>query len=121
MVILRRFRFYLVFYVVVILLTFNLSFIATLGLSLACYNVVFFVVLLWRFTCGGDLDKQNGFDQSKISNYSRNNWSHKYSSYYIIKFVLNNWSRRYYSHYIIKFVGFISIYYAINLYIVYYL
>ena len=73
------------------------------------------------FYLWGDLDKQNRFDQLKISNYSRNNGSHRFSSYYIIKFVLNNWSRRYYSHYIIKFVGFISIYYAINLYIVYHL
>ena len=32
--------------------------------------------------------------------------------------ILNNWSRKYISHYIIKFVGFILIYYAINLNIV---
>ena len=32
--------------------------------------------------------------------------------------MLKNWNRRYYNHYIIKFIGFISIYYAINLDIV---
>ena len=32
--------------------------------------------------------------------------------------MLKNWSRRYYSHYIIKFVSFMLIYYAINLDIV---
>ena len=32
--------------------------------------------------------------------------------------MLKNWSRRYSTHYIIKFIGFMSIYYAINLDIV---
>ena len=36
----------------------------------------------------------------------------------IVITMLNNWSRRYSSHYIIKFVGFILIYYTINLDIV---
>ena len=36
-----------------------------------CKNMLL-VILLRRFTCvGGDLDKQRGFDQSKISNYDR--------------------------------------------------
>ena len=32
--------------------------------------------------------------------------------------MLKNWSSRYSSHYIIEFVGFVSIYYALNLNIV---
>ena len=32
--------------------------------------------------------------------------------------ILKNWNRRYSSYYIIKFIGFMSIYYAINLDIV---
>ena len=32
--------------------------------------------------------------------------------------ILKNWSRRYSSHYIIKFVGFIPIYFAIKLNII---
>ena len=44
-----------------------------------------------------------------------NNYSTKYSSHNIIKFV----GIRYSSHYIIKFVSFIPIYYAINFDIVF--
>ena len=36
----------------------------------------------------------------------------------IINMLKNNWTPRYYNYYIIEFIGFISIYYVINLYIV---
>ena len=38
----------------------------------------------------------------------------------IVFSMLKNKSRRYYNHYIIKFIGFISIYYVINLDIILY-
>ena len=71
MVLSQRFRFYLVFCVVVVLLAF--------GLSLSYYDI-WFVISLLRcgvvrclvvalYLCVGDLNRQNGFDQSKISNY----------------------------------------------------
>ena len=68
----RRLWFYLIFCVVIILSAF--------GLSSSYYNFWFAVSLLRRgdvcrlvaefYLCGSDLDRQNGFDQSKISNYS---------------------------------------------------
>ena len=36
----------------------------------------------------------------------------------IINMLKNNWTPRYYNYYIIEFIGFISIYYVINLDIV---
>ena len=81
------------------------------GLSSFYYSIWFVIGLLQRgavrrfivslYLCGDDSNKQNGFDQLKISNYS-----HQYVE------------GRFYSHYIIKFLGFMSIYYVINLYIV---
>ena len=56
------------------------------------------------YLCGGDSDRQDIFDQSKISNYDLN--------------MLKNWSCKYSSHYFIKFVSFMLIYYTINLDIV---
>ena len=49
------------------------------------------------YLCGDDSNRQNRFNQSNISNYGH---------------------YRYSSHYFIKFIGFIMIYYAINLDIV---
>ena len=66
---------------------------------------VLFVVLLWRFICMGAIqtdkvDMINQIYQIMIVN------------------MLKNWSLRYSGYYIIKFVGFMPIYYAINLDIV---
>ena len=71
MILLQRFRFYLVFYVVAVLLVFGLS---------SSYCGVWFVIDLLRcdgvrclvvalYLCGSDSDSQNEFDQSNISNY----------------------------------------------------
>ena len=40
---------------------------ASFGLSSACNNMAFFIILLWYFICVG----QKRFNQSKISNYGR--------------------------------------------------
>ena len=56
------------------------------------------------YLCGSDSDKEDRFDPSKISNYVVN--------------MLKNWSCKYSNNYFIKFVGFIPIYYAINLNII---
>ena len=68
---------------------------------MACYDMVAF------YLCKGDSDRQSRFDRSKISNNGRQ---------YVEEH--ENWSRKYSSHYFIKFVGFIPIYYIINLDIV---
>ena len=83
-------------------------------LSLSYYGVWYVIGLLrcdvfHRFVtafylCGGDLtDKTNLI--SRIYQI-------------MVVSMLKKWNHRYYNHYIIKFVGFISIYYAINLDIV---
>ena len=42
-------------------------FSATFGLSLACYDVMFFVVFVaMLYLCGNDSNKQNIFDQLNI-------------------------------------------------------
>ena len=97
MVLPRRVRFYFVFYVVFILSMF--------GLSLACYDVVLFVVLLRHFIC------VRVIQTNKVDLISQ-----RYQ--FMVISILQNWSCRYSSHYFIKFVGFIWIYYIINLNIV---
>ena len=62
MVILRKFRFYFIFYIIVILLTFGLS----LAL-LRCGVIRLFITMF--YPCESDLNKQNRFDPSNISNY----------------------------------------------------
>ena len=70
-----------------------------------CYVVVFFVILLRRFIF------MEAIQIGKTDSISR--------IYQIMVVnILNNWSCIYYSHYIIIFVGFMMIYYAINLNIV---
>ena len=82
---------------------------------LSSFFGVWFIVSLLRcgvvrrliavfYLCGDDSDGQKRSDQFKISN--------------MIISILNNWSHRNSSNYIIKFVSFIPIYYAINLDIV---
>ena len=61
MVIPLRFKFYFVFCVVVVLSTFGLSSFYQCGV--VCRLVVMF------YRCESDLDRQNRFKQSKISNY----------------------------------------------------
>ena len=80
--------------------------ITVFGLSSACYDVVFFVILLRRFISMGAI--QTGKADSISQRYQ-----------IIVISMLNNWSRKYFNHFIIKFVGFILICYAIKLYIVY--
>ena len=63
MFILRRFRFYFVFWVVIVLSTFGLS-------SFYRRNVVRHLVAT-LYLCEGDSDRQYIFNQSKISNYDR--------------------------------------------------
>ena len=75
------------------------------GLSSTCYDVMFFVILLRRFI------SVKAIHTSKI-----NPSSLRYQI--MIIDMLNNYSLKYFSHYIIKFVYFIPIYYAINLDIV---
>ena len=70
-----------------------------------CYVVVFFVILLKRFIF------VEAIQIGKTDSISR--------IYQImVVSILNNWSCIYYSHYIIRFVGFMLIYYVINLNIV---
>ena len=56
------------------------------------------------YLCGGDSDIKTDLISPRYQ--------------IMVVIMLKNWSRRYSSHYIIKFVGFIPIYYAINLNIV---
>ena len=56
------------------------------------------------YLCDDNLDRQSGLISSRYQ--------------IMVISILNNWNRRYSSHFIIKFVGFMSIYYAINLDIV---
>ena len=65
MVLLQIFRFYFVFCVIIVLSTFGLS-------SFYRRGVVRHLIAVF-YLCGGDSDKQDIFDQSKISNYG-----HKY-------------------------------------------
>ena len=97
----RIFRFYFVFCVVVL----SIFGFSSFGLSSACYDVVLFVVLLQCFICVGVIQT------SKANLISR-----RYQI--MVVNMLKNWSCRYSSHYFIKFVGFLLIYYAINLDIV---
>ena len=85
------------------------SSIAVFGLSLSYYGVWFVIDAFRRFVtvfylCWSDLDRQSGFDQSKY--------------HIMVISILKNGSCKYFGHYIIKFVGFMSIHYAINLYII---
>ena len=77
------------------------------GLLSACYNVVFFVVLLQHFIYVGAIEIDKAYSISRRYHITIIN-------------MLKNWSHRYYDYYIIKFIGFIPIYYAINLNIVSY-
>ena len=66
MVIPLRFMFYFVFCVIVVLSTFDLSsFYQHLVCRRLCYDVVSV------YLCDDNSDKQDIFDQSKISNYDR--------------------------------------------------
>ena len=67
--------------------------------------MVLFVVLLQHFTCVGTIQISNAYLIDRIYQI-------------IVISMLKNWSCRYYSHYFIKFIGFILIYYVINLNIV---
>ena len=67
--------------------------------------MMFFIVLLQHFAC------VRAIQTSKVDLISRR--------YHIMAVsMFKNWSRRFYSYYIIKFVGFMLIYYTINLDIV---
>ena len=74
-------------------------------LSLVCYDVVLFVFLLRYFIC-----------VKTIQTNKKDLIGRRYQI--MIIRMLKNWSQLYYSHYIIKFIGFMSIYYVINLDIV---
>ena len=79
--------------------------IVAFDLSSTCYDVMFFVVLLKRFIF------IDAIQTSKTDSISQ--------IYQIMVIdMLNNRSHKYFSYYIIKFVGFITIYYIINLNIV---
>ena len=75
------------------------------GLSSACYNMVLFIVLLHHFICVKPIHTSKAYSIIRI-----------YQTMVIN--ILKNRDRKYSSYYIIKFVGFISIYYTINLDIV---
>ena len=79
--------------------------IAPFGSSFSCYDEVLFVVLLRRFICVGAIE--TGKTDLISQRYQM-----------MVVSMLKNWSRRYSSHYIIKFVDFMLIYYAINVDIV---
>ena len=81
------------------------SFHRLLVCSQFCYDVLLFVVLLWRFI------HVRAIQTSKIDLINQ-----RYQI--LIVNILKNWIYRYSSHYFIKFIGFMSIYYAINLDIV---
>ena len=72
---------------------------------LAYYDVVLFIGLLRHFIC------VRAIQTGKIDLISR-----RYQI--MVVNMLKNWSCKYYNYYFIKFVGFMSIYYAINLDIV---
>ena len=83
MVIPRRFRFYFVFCVVVVLSTF--------GLSSTCYDMMLFVDLLWCFIRMrviqiGNVDLISRIYQLMVVDMLKN-WSCRYSSHYFIKFI----------------------------------
>ena len=63
MVLLQRFRFYFIFCIFVVLSTFG--FLSVYRCGVVCHLVTMF------YLCGGDSDKQDRFDQLKISNYGR--------------------------------------------------
>ena len=74
-------------------------------MSSAYYDMVLFVVLLLHFICMGAIET----NKTDLINQ-------RYPI--MIVNMLKNWSRRYSSRYIIKFVGFMLNYYVINLNIV---
>ena len=76
----------------------------TFSLSLTYYDMMLFIILLQRFIY------MRAIQTSKIDSINQR--------YQIIVIMLKNCSRRYSSYYIIKFIGFIPIYYVINLYII---
>ena len=94
--------FILFFCVVVVLSTFDLL---TFGLSSAYYKVMLIVVLLRRFICVGAVQTGKAYLINQIYQI-------------MIVSMLKNLSHIYCSHYIIKFIGFMPIYYVINLDIV---
>ena len=75
------------------------------GLSSAYYIVVLFVILSRRFICVVAI--QTGKADLISPRFQ-----------IMVISILKNWSRRYFSHYIIKFIGFMLIYDDINLDIV---
>ena len=91
----------------------DLSFVLVFVLSsfyrrLVCrrfIDVMLFVVLLQQFICVGAIQTGKSNLISRIYQI-------------MVISILKNWCYRYSSHYFIKFVGFIPIYYAINLNIV---
>ena len=104
MVLPQIFRSSLVFHVIVVLSRRLVCrrLIKMFGLSLACYNMIFFLILLRCFIC------LRAIQTSKMDSINR-----RYQI--MIVSMLKNWNRRYSSHYIIKFIGFMLIYYIINL------
>ena len=93
----QKFKFYFVFCIVIVLSAF--------GLLSVYYDVVLFVILLWRFIC------------VKVIRIGKTDLIRQRYQILVVS-LLKNWSRRYSSHYITKFEGFMSIYHAINLDIV---
>ena len=77
-----------------ILLFYVVFVLSAIGLSSVCYKIVLFIILLQRFIYVGAI---------QISKVNMKDWSCGYSS-----------------HYIFKFVGFLPIYYTINLNIIFY-
>ena len=75
------------------------------GTSSTCYDTVLFVLLLRRFIYVGAIET------GKADLISR-----RYQL--MVVGVLKNWSCRYSSNYIIKFIDFMLIYYAVNVNIV---
>ena len=78
--------------------------LSTLGLS-SFIDMVLFIVLLQCFICLGAIQT------NKVDLINK-----RYQI--MIVNILKNWSCKYFSHYFIKFVGFMLIYYVINLNIV---
>ena len=76
--------------------------LSSFGLLSACYDVLLFIISLRHFICIG-----------AIMTNKVNLISPRYQI--MVVGMLKNWNPRYYSHYIIKFVGFMPIYYVINL------
>ena len=78
MVFLQRFKSYLVFRIVIVLLQHLVCcLITTFGLSLACYNRLqlqcdaFYCLVLTLYSCDNNLDGQNIFNQLKILDFGR--------------------------------------------------